>query len=149
MVNLRWGFTMLQQNNTHREQQWAQQQNDINQRLTSLEQAIPPHSTQTRAAVVLAPSSAALEALQANQSLEESNAAGLPPWPSPANGNQAQAPERNAQPTRAGGLEPQGSPGPSKGPTDPSHSIKWQEWGDIFSMSTETPHTSRIERKSP
>ncbi len=66
MVNQSGGFTVLQQNNTHKEQQWAQQQNDINQRLTSLQQAIPPHSSQTRAAVVLAPAAAAPGALQAN-----------------------------------------------------------------------------------
>jgi hypothetical protein len=94
MVNLSGGFTMLQQSNTHKEQQWAQQQNDINQRLTSLQQAIPPHSSQARAAVVLAPATTALGALQANQGLEESNAAGFQPWPSPASGNQVQAPER-------------------------------------------------------
>ena len=44
VVNLSEGFTTLQQNNAHKEQQWAQQQNDINQRLTSLQQAIPPLS---------------------------------------------------------------------------------------------------------
>ncbi len=60
MVNLSGGFTMLQQNNAHKEQQWAQQQNYINQRLTSLQQAIPSHSSQARAAVVLAPIDAAL-----------------------------------------------------------------------------------------
>jgi len=93
MVNLSGGFTMLQQNNTHKEQQWAQQQNDINQRLTSLQQAIPSHSSQAWAAVVLAPTAAALGALTPTQGMDKYHAAGLPPWPTPTSGNQAQAPE--------------------------------------------------------
>ena len=151
MVNLSGGFTMLQQSNTHKEQQWAQQQNDINQRLTSLQQAIPPHSSQTRAAVVLAPSTAALGACNPTRAWKRAT------WQDSRRGLRQRAGTRprrrdaSAQPRRAGGLEPQGSQGPSKGPIDPSHSIKWQEWREHFlNEHRDAPlHTPRFEYKSP
>ena len=119
MVNLSGGFTTLQENNAHKEQQWAQQQNDINQRLTSLQQAIPSHSSQARAAVVLAPPAAALGALQPNQGLDKYNAAGLPPWPTPASGNQAQAQERQRPADTSGRPEAAGVPRAQQGASRP------------------------------
>jgi hypothetical protein len=127
VVNLSGGFTMLQQKNTHKEQQWVQQQNDITQRLTSLQQAIPPHSSQAKAEVVLAPTTAAQGALQPNQDLEESNAAGLTPLPTPTSWSKAQAQERQ-RPADTSGRP--GAAGVPRGPADLSHSSKWQEWGE-------------------
>ena len=151
MVNLSGGFTMLQQSNTHKEQQWAQQQNDINQRLTSLQQAIPSHSFQTRAAVVLAPATAALGALQPNQGLEESNAAGLPPWPSPASGNQAQAQGRQRPTETSGRPGFAGVPRAQQGANRPlpKHQMT-RIGGHILNEHRDAPlHTPRIECKSP
>ncbi len=134
MVNLSGGFTMLQQNNTQREQQWAQQQNDINQWLTSLRQAIPPNSSQARARVVLAPTTAVLGALQHNHGLEESKAARLPHGLRQQAGTTPKRRNAYAPPTPAGGLEPQGSLGPNMGSAHPSHCSKWQEWGGTYSL---------------
>ena len=145
LLNLNGGFTTMQQSNVHKEQQWQQLQRDMEQKITSLQQGMPLSTNPSHNAMVLG-------ALQPNQALDLSHAAGLTAWPTPQSGE----PGRQGQGAGSGSGDTASSsqaarvPGPGQEETPltnpsqrplPRTASRMGRGGDMFASSMETPPT--------
>ena len=141
LLNLNGGFTAMQQSNIHKEQQWQQLQRDMEQKITSLQQGMPLSTNPSHNAMVLG-------ALQPNQAIDLSHAAGLTAWPTPKSGEPGQVGQGAATGIGAAGSQAARVPGqgqeeppltnPSQRPL-PRTASRMGRGGDMFASSMETP----------
>ena len=141
LLNLNGGFTTMQQSNVHKEQQWQQLQRDMEQKITNLQQGMPLSTNPSQTAMVLG-------ALQPNQAIDLSHAAGLTAWPTPKSGEPGQVGQGAATGIGAAGSQARAAT-PGQGQEEPPLTNPSQRpllrttsrmgRGGMFASSTETP----------